>query len=144
MSACELCGKTVPLLNALVEGTQMQVCKNCAGFGQVLKTPISRAPVKKQTIEIVETVVEDSAKLIREAREKNGMTQKDFALKLTEKESLIQKIENGSLKPSLELARKLEKILKIKLVEIEKEEQESYEKNKSGPLTIGDLIKIKK
>lgn len=144
MTACELCGKTTPLLNAIVEGTQMQVCRDCASFGKILQKPVSRAPAKTQKQEIVETIVDEFAKLIREAREKSGVTQKDFALKLNEKESLVQKLENGAIRPSIELARKLEKLLKIKLVETEKDETEEYQSKKSGPLTIGDLIKIRK
>ena len=93
----------------------------------------------------VDRIVPDFAKLIRAAREKTGMNQAAFAQKLNEKESIIQKLESGAITPPVSLARKLEKTLRITLVTIEKDEQAPSERaKKSGPLTIGDLIKIKK
>jgi len=145
MAVCEMCGKEGEIICAIVEGTRLNVCPYCAKFGQVIKKPVFKPIVKtNDKEEVVETIVPDFAKLIHDAREKSGLTQKDFALKLNEKESFIHKLENGSMKPSIDLARKLEHALKIKLVVVEHEESVSVEKKASGPLTIGDLIKIKK
>jgi len=146
MPACEMCGKETSLFSAIIEGSQMRVCENCAKFGKVLRKPVSdlRVNVSVKKAEPVEALVENFGQIVRSAREKLGLTQKDFALKLTEKESVINKIESGSFSPPISLARKLEKILKIKLVEVEKEEEVSSESKRSGPMTIGDLIKIKK
>jgi len=147
MTACELCGKDTPLFIAVVEGSKLNVCINCGKFGKVLRMPPvavqKNAPVAEAS-EPVEVVVTDYALLIRTAREKSGMTQKDFARSLNEKESIIQKIENGVFVPPILMARKLEKLLKIKLVEVEKEDEVSKEKRASGPLTIGDILNVKK
>ena len=146
MAVCELCGKDTQLSAALVEGSELKVCSACGRFGKALQKPVARvakAPAQKAP-EAVEVVVADYAIRIRSAREKSGMTQKDFARFLNEKESMVQKLEAGSLVPPISLAKKLEKALKITLVEVEAEEKVESQKKGAGPLTIGDIINIKK
>jgi putative transcription factor len=151
MAVCEMCGKDTPLFSAIVEGSELNVCINCGKFGKMFRKPVARAVasvMKKESAEKasepVETVVTDFAVLIRSAREKAGLTQKDFARSLNEKESMVQKLENGAFVPPLALARKLEKLLKIKLVEFEQEGDVANEKRGSGPFTIGDILNVKK
>lgn len=143
MTVCEMCGKALPLFVAIVEGAEVQVCANCGKFGNVLRKPVAKAVPKKVIQEVIETVVEDYAERVRKAREKLGKTQKEFALMLTEKESVVQHIESGTMAPSIEMARKLEKLLKIQLVEQEKQEVVEKNSKPSGPLTIGDLLASK-
>ena len=141
---CELCGKHGQEVRALVEGTELTVCPTCARFGKILQKPVVKAPkVVAPKKEVLEVVVPEYAKLVREAREKSGMTQKEFARMLNEKESVLQKIENGTFVPPISMAKKLEKLLKIKLVTVEEEEKTTMQKTKSGTLTIGDIIKAK-
>lgn len=145
MTVCELCGKSGPLFSAIIEGSSLSVCSSCARHGKVVRKPVVRSvPKQLSKPEVVETVVDDYAQKIHGAREAMGLSQKDFAARINEKESFVQKLESGSLKPSIDLARKLERLLKIKLVDVEQEESVSSAQNKSGPLTIGDLIKLKK
>ena len=68
-----------------------------------------------------------------------GLKQEELARKINEKESLIHKLENELVEPSLKLAEKLEKFLKIKLIEIYSDENK-YVKNNDDKLTIGDLF----
>ena len=141
---CELCGKDEPLSKALVEGTMMAVCKVCGKFGKVLSAPaITQKKVQQQKAEPSLDVVEDFAQKIRDAREKSGQTQKEFAMKLNEKESLLSKLETGAVKPSIPLAQKLEKLLKIKLVDSQGEGVVENQRKTSGHLTIGDIIQDK-
>ena len=133
----------------MIEGSRLSVCDGCAKLGRVVGRPQpivrkTQTPAKLVVSEPVETIVTEFAKIIRTAREKKGMTQAEFAQKLNEKESVIQKLENGSITPPVSLARKLEKMLHITLVEFEKGEETQIEHAKTGTLTIGDLIKIKK
>ena len=95
--------------------------------------------------EIVDIIVSDYAKRIRQAREKLGLTQKDFAMKISEKESVLHKLETGAIEPSIETAKKLEKTLKIKLVEQREEENEVVQagKKEAEGFTIGDMLKKK-
>lgn len=143
---CELCGKEGNLVIALVEGIQMKVCPNCSKYGKILDEvkPIAKKEKKKiNEEEYVEGIVEDYAKLIKNKREELGLKQEELAKKINERESVIHKIENGSLEPSVKLAKKLERFLKIKLI---KEYSVKYKKigNESKLLTIGDLIGNKK
>lgn len=144
MAVCEMCGRNAALARALVEGTEMDVCAACGRHGQVLRRP--KAPQKRKPQakpETVEVVVGDCAQKIRRAREKRGVSQKDFARSLNEKESVIHKLENGSFRPSLSLARKLEKLLGVTLVEEETSAPVTTKQKGAGPLTIGDILKAK-
>ena len=89
-------------------------------------------------------VVDDFAEKIRIKREKLGLKQEDFAKKIGEKESVVHKLETGEFEPSLELAKKLEKVLNIKLIEEYEEEHKATTKATSIITTIGDLVKIRK
>lgn len=146
---CELCGKDTELFTAVVEGTPLKVCANCGKFGKVLRkvqpAAISRpAAVKREPVQ-VERVVSDYATRIKNAREKRNMTQIDFSKHINVKESLIHKMETGHFEPQIDIARKMEKILHISLVEIREEtaviSQEKEEK--SAGMTIGDIIRLK-
>ena len=143
MTVCEMCGASGPLVSAIVEGTPLNICAKCSPFGKVVRKPVVVSRPVRKAVEVVEVVVEDYAGLIRSAREKAGLTQMDFARLLNEKESVVQKLESGSFRPPIAMAKKLERLLKIRLVEVEREESSSVEKKSSGPLTIGDIIKLK-
>lgn len=93
--------------------------------------------------ENIELIVDNYASLVKEKREFMGLTQKDFAAKINEKESLVHKIEVGAFEPSLSLAKKLEKMLGIKLVEEHSEKLLAIKKRKDDGFTLGDFIKIK-
>jgi putative transcription factor len=147
MTVCELCGKDTELFRAKVEGSELNVCAACGKYGKILQKPVMHTAKSSQiqkAAEPSEVVVSDYAQRIRSAREKSGMTQKEFALKLNEKESIIHKLESDLFVPPIDLAKKLERLLRIKLVEIEEEEEAEAAKKSSGPLTIGDIINLKK
>lgn len=149
-----MCGKEAELFKAIVEGTELSVCKGCTRFGKVIR-PIKQnfqpKPRIEKQIEIVqkeeteEMVIEDYANTLKQQREKKGFTQQDLAKRLNEKESLLQKVESGHVKPSLRLAKKLQNFLKVKFIEEVKTNKHVISKKEaSGPLTIGDLITIKR
>lgn len=150
MSHCELCGKETALFKVAIEGTDMFVCSNCAKFGQIKERPKIPAPAAQKifpqakslepALEVTEVIVKDYAKKIRQAREKLGLNQEDFAKKINEKESLLQKMETGTFEPSLALARKLEKLLGLKLIEKFEEKKLSFAKESSEGMTLGDFI----
>ena len=141
---CDICGKNEILRKALVEGALLNVCAKCASFGVLLEDKKGEI---RETIynepEIIEILIPDFDYQVKTKREILGLSQKQLAFEINEKESVIHLIEVGKLKPSIDTARKLEKFLKIVLLA---REQENYDpkidfKNKS--LTIGDLIKLK-
>ena len=149
MANCELCGKIAPLVRARVEGTELNVCAACGGYGKVLHVLRSRELPKKirkkpSPPAIVESIVSEYSNRIRKAREKKGLTQEDFAKLVNEKVSVIKKLEHGEFEPSLDLAKKLEKLLHITLIEKREIEPAHTGKSKDEPLTIGDVLKFKK
>ncbi len=146
--ACEMCGKETELCKAIIEGTELSVCEKCGSFGKVIQRiqSFNNPSVKKkaQKTEVVEVLVESFAQKIKSAREKLSLTQKDFAKKINERESVLHKIETGHYKPPVETAKKYEKILNMQLVEtVTQDSAESLPKSKSAGLTIGDMLKIK-
>jgi len=167
---CEMCGETVRGAPKLVrvEGAELQVCSKCEKFGtevqQVrrmdLKIP-ARGSAAKPAITAAGAagqiwhkrdmfdfmggeVVEDYAARIKHARMEKGLTQKDLAMQMKEKEHLIKKIENAELIPEENVRKKLEKVLEISLIDAPAEAE--TEKKVPGILTptLGDLTIIRK
>ena len=138
----------------MVEDTELNVCSECAKFGKILKETRAVKPEEKKKKEekniplpeeeTIHVIRGDYAGIIRGAREKLGLNQEEFARKINEKKALLHKIETGDFKPSLVLARKLEKALNIRLIEEHKLEHEKTEKTRTEGFTIGDFINIKK
>lgn len=153
---CEMCGGKGPLSHARVEGVELDVCASCARFGKTVPRSLSEKEMKSRVqqemdkhlqkkYEAYEKLVEGYASKLKKAREKIGLKQEELAKRLNMKESHIQKMESGDVEPSLDEARKLEKFFRITLVETYKEEGGGLvSAEKSGPLTLGDMIKIKK
>jgi len=127
MTDCEICGKKAPKLTEItIDSANFKVCKACASFGPTIQRAAIAASPKlvSRTPYIVSpgpefTLDTDYPKIIKEARVKCNMSQEDLAKALSEKESVIHRLETGKLNPSLSLARKLERFLRIKLVELE-------------------------
>lgn len=142
---CELCGAKNAHRVAIVEGVKMVVCDRCVKTGNELhEKPIETAKgiVTKRRPEVEDAIVVGYAERIRRARQKAGMEQKELASKLNEKQSIISKVESGSMQPTIALARKIEKLLGIELVE-KSEPVEFKGEKESGGLTLGDVLKIK-
>ncbi|PIN81056.1 TIGR00270 family protein [Candidatus Woesearchaeota archaeon CG10_big_fil_rev_8_21_14_0_10_32_9] len=149
-----MCGREGQLFDADVEGSVLVVCTSCTKFGTVLRKHAEEKYVskyvetkkKEEESKPVNIIVSNYASLIKKSREKRGLKQDEFAKLLQEKESAIQHLESGKLEPSIVLAEKIEKQLKIKLIEVYREPviAESSTETTRGPLTIGDLIKFKK
>jgi len=147
-----MCGRDTILFKAVIEGTELKVCRECGRFGKI-KGSIREEPKEKkkkkeieeeEQPEIVQVIAPDYAQKVKSARESLGLKQEELARKLNEKESIIHKVETGHYEPNINLARKIEKFLRIKLVEEEKVEKEKGgKKSSSEALTIGDIIKLK-
>ena len=146
-----MCGKDEPLYKAMIESTELNVCRACAGHGKVLRQPVFQQKIKKkkkeeqiaaeEEKEIIEALVEGYPKKVKDARQRLGLKQEELAKKLNEKESIIQKIEVGSFKPSAKLAKKLERFLSIKIFEEVEVKKIESKKSSSEGFTLGDFIK---
>ena len=163
---CPICGSIIwgKGQRVLIEGAKITVCYNCAQHGTKMPEPstgkISRKihpPYKsnspqrrtytKNVIDNIE-IVPDFAKKIRTARDSLGINQEQFAQKLNEKPSLLRRIESGKVKPSLKLAKKIEKVYNIKLLQkgdsIDANIQGSKYMKKTSGTSLGDTAFIKK
>jgi len=148
MGSCELCGREDELAQVKIEGTTLQTCKECSGYGRVIK-PAQKAFVKQRNIsrppkrdKNTVVLVENIGERVRKAREIKGLTQRELATRMAQKESLIQKIENNQIEPSIELTKKLEQNLNIILQKEVEEETKRVQKKKQDEMTIGDIITI--
>jgi len=144
---CEMCGSDEKLVRADIEGVVLNVCGKCAKFGKVVgkvmdmpKQKIYKKAEKPVDKELVQVLSEDYAGRVSAARQRMGWTQKEFARIIKEKESLVQKIESNQFEPSINLARKLENHLRIKIVEQHEESHQKKFKAEKTKLTIGDMI----
>ncbi len=141
-----MCGKESYLVTADVEGVDLRVCNNCKKYGKVKTQNFSKPKRHFQRSEAPTfLIIKDYSQKIRQAREAKGMSQQDFAKFLNERESVIQKWESGHLKPRIGIAKKIGKILQIRLLEKEGEDKTELKKGKaSAELTLGDFIKVRK
>jgi uncharacterized protein (TIGR00270 family) len=140
---CELCGKHQETLNqTTIEGVSMKVCMSCKNLGK----PTPRVErMQKNNYEMpkeTRLIVKNYALLIKNARERQNLKHLDLAKELGEKESTLQQVESGKLKPTFKLAQKLERTFSIKLIEQYTEDFE-LKKSEKTEFTIGDMIKIK-
>ncbi len=139
---CEMCGRNVVQTSrARVEGTVLNVCPDCAKFGELLDPPpvtaSSRGDSPSRPTFVRATrpggtgrrleerdlytdigeleLAPDWFKRIRVAREAKAWTPEEFGKKLNEKKSVVLKIEAGGFHPPDALVRKIEQLLKIRL-----------------------------
>ncbi len=88
-------------------------------------------------------LVQDYAIRVKKARERLGLSQKELAIRVKESERTIRRIEAGTLRPTVDLAKRLERVLGIKLLEPVVEEGESYQTKSEEYLTLGDIAEIR-
>lgn len=165
---CEVCGRKIygKSYRVMIEGAKLTVCGKCAKLGtiiwdetkQKILMPSAKAPTRRLTLKtkrkkprqaVVESgleLVEDFDVKIRQARRKLGLSHKELGRKISEKVSVLKKIETGKMTPDNRLATKLEHTLKIKLLVQASEEKVPKAKIKSvsRELTLGDLIQLDK
>jgi putative transcription factor len=156
---CEICGAEIPGTpnRIVIDRSTLDVCKSCARFGKAEDkwTPVPRkvVPVERaftvkrpqsrdQFKDMVE-IVPEYGRVIREARERLGLTPDELASTIKEKAALIKKIERQELVPEDRVRKKLEKELNIKLTDQATEEKVKYHGGAKG-LTLGDIADIKR
>ena len=165
---CEICGKPVPENNpikAKIEGSVMVVCKECSKLGKIQKAPPKPKYVKQNNSnrkntnrkstnqrrvytrneEPTEELIEDFSNEIRKAREAKDWSREDLGKKINERVSVITRIETGKMTPDIKLTKKLEKTLKIKLLEkVDNVDLNQFINSSSGERTLGNIMKIKR
>lgn len=144
-SFCELCGRQVneSLKSVIIEGTVLRVCPRCSTRGKPyeprtpknIRNALPKGPTPSISSQITNqprvnlranprsriqltdntVLIHDFGRIIREARMKKGLSHEQLGLKMSEKASLLKKIETGALKPDELLAKKFERYLQVKL-----------------------------
>lgn len=162
-----MCGReTENPISSSIEGVNMKVCTICSKYG----TPVKKEPTKThkdrtinnafnkkrivhvKEMESTESIVDDYAERIRDSRQKKQWPQNALAIKLAEKESVIHSIETGKHEPNIALAKKIEKVLKIRLIESKKtdpdedvlKEFKRKPQKEQDEVTLGDIITFRK
>lgn len=164
---CEVCGRRmdgVPY-KAIIEGARLVVCRDCAVLGSMswelrnkpsahrssvrIRKP-ARIRAKKASrpqspVDTAFELVQDYGLRIKRAREERELTPEDLGRKINEKASVLKKLENQKMRPADNLARKLERALRIQLLAPATTAKVSP-KEVSGrampkPVTLGDLVK---
>lgn len=143
---CEICGKNEAECLIYIEGAQMNSCAGCARGGKIVyyfDAEGSITPLISQKARSEEEIVSGYGKLIKSAREKMRLSPEQLALKIAEKANYLEHVEKEISLPSLILARKLEKFLKIKLIEINTDAQPEIKPNRSKKeITLFDVAEI--
>lgn len=168
---CEMCGSQIrgKPKEVYIEGARLMICESC--FKRVTErqknintnsqtvSPKLQKPLVKQNTKAVEKkpisekrvtpkieleIIDDYPEIIKKAREKLGWSTQALANRVMESENVIKRIEQGKLRPTIELAKKLEKVLGIKLLQpVSQDDEEVLVANESAEVTLGDLANIK-
>ncbi|MCW4013324.1 MAG: multiprotein bridging factor aMBF1 [Candidatus Bathyarchaeota archaeon] len=158
---CEVCGREIhgqPYYR-VIEGGKLTVCGQCSKFstqewdprapqarkGQTRRRSAQPKPRRRSDIEAAESLelVDGYGMIIKKARQKKGLSVEDFAKQISEKESVVKKLEKENMNPPLNLVRKVQRELGINILEEAETATGTVLTRPMGPRTLGDLIKIK-
>jgi len=160
---CEVCGREIigKPHYVIIEGAKLVTCGECAKLGSgewspkpsvsspVVKIRAPRIPRRKATVKNIDihedvTVIENFGSLVRNARQKMGLSQEDLGRKIGEKTSVIKKIEVEKIVPHEKIARKLEHALGIKLlVPVVEPEVPASLRPTRREVTLGEIVQLK-
>ncbi len=173
---CEICGGTFvgkPIIIDL-DGYKAVVCPSCARkirgrrlnkeeskvhLREPKQAPLKRKISKKQPKGIplprrrpkIEEVdyIEGYGSIIRETREELGLTIEQVAAALNIKSSLLRNIEAGKVVPPYGIARNIEKLLEVNIIQrnlgrSSRAVSENGPPVASRPITLGEAIEVKK
>ncbi len=160
---CEMCGKEVPVTKPVfIERSKLNVCPNCAKFGDDYRAPQTRGGTSGPSAQVIEQrlqkreqrmqtkdvyrgtetveLIDDYGGAIRKARLAKGMDLDQFAASILEKKGILAKIEANDLIPDDKMVKKLEKALDIKLTETVSSGGR-IGGGQSAKMSLGDFIK---
>ncbi|MEM0340521.1 MAG: multiprotein bridging factor aMBF1 [Acidilobaceae archaeon] len=162
-SVCEVCGKVVErVVKATVDDAELSLCPLCLSKlgkrAKVIEEETRRTLAQKksqqsqtkrqtsvrtsQSIEILD-LVEGYGDVIRKGREKKGWTQEVLAQKLRVSVDVVRKIESEKYKPPIDLAKRIEKLLGVRLLTSTEEEPLGEVPNLRGT-TLGEVVVVRR
>jgi putative transcription factor len=162
---CEVCGRKIIGLpyRSMIEGAKMLVCSNCSKLGSVyletkteprlkkvarrLPTPV-HIPRRQPSLSDTESLelANDFGSKVRQAREKLGLSHEELGKKISEKVSVLRKIESGKMTPDNVLTEKLQHSLRIQLlvpISEPKVPSQALATRLTSP-TLADIAQVKK
>lgn len=123
MVTCEVCGNEIrSSINSVeIDGAILTVCSNCSRLGRPLRSIASKRAnldlsSAKEELDTEYEIDPDYNIIVRQARERLGLSQEALGRMINVKPSVISNIEKKRLKPDIVLARKLMHHLKVNLL----------------------------
>lgn len=141
---CEMCGREISNpVKARIEGTVLSVCNNCSQLGEKMEYR-TEVPDRKKIRLDTKSINPEFTKILKSARKYSRLSVEQLAEKIGEKSAVVERVEKG-MRPTDELAKKLEKALNVKLFGIEEISIEKTKKRDNSQ-ALGEIavIKIKK
>ena len=126
--SCEVCGSPIrgPPNRVEIDGAIMTTCANCARMGhpvggrprpgRVNPAQLALKAFSQRPAEPEYELNTDYHTMVRQAREKMGISQEELGRIINEKLSVIRMIEAGRLRPDVIVTRKLMHHLKLNLL----------------------------
>ena len=155
MGSCELCGKSsVSTIKIDLAGSVMQACGSCQRMGKPVKggssnfsSETSSHTFRRKTKEIQNlAVVSNYSSILNSTLAKKGLNIQQLARAKNIKENNLNKYFSGKIQPDVDVARKLEDLLGIKILEeVEDVNPEDYmsedeDDSSSSGQSLGDLL----
>jgi putative transcription factor len=155
---CELCGKEIlgKSKRVVVEGAELETCAACGGLGTEVRSHqtfvgsaniVAAARTRTRYRDIYRQMEgeldPDFDDVVKNARERAGITQEQLAAKIMEKALVIKKIERKELTPDDKLRKKLERALNVNLL-IDVAREKAQRGKSSGNLTLGDVAVVRR
>ena len=158
---CEVCGKEIfgKAYKGVIDGARLFICSECAQFSTAtwrLSKTLRRTTPEYQTSRLSTIrrnissrfteeldLVGDFGLRIRKGRMKLKLSHEDLSRKIGAKVSILRKLETKKMVPTQALAERLERFLKIKILQ---SLSGTYNNNVKGvvqkpsKLTFGDVI----
>lgn len=119
---CEICGRESQRLSPIApDGSRLMACEKCFQPNAITQpnkeTKKRHEKPRHSILEIEDALTKNYGQIIRVARQKKGLTIEELAKTIFEKASFLHRVESQTAEPTIELVKKLEKALGIKLVE---------------------------
>ena len=122
---CEICGnKIIDIRTIRIDTGILRVCNSCSRLGKQMSSNLNSNKSrivrdKKNSLDNFaydDELVVNYGNIIRQSREKKGLSHEALGLQINEKASILKKLESQKLQPPDQLTKKLERFLNVKLL----------------------------
>ena len=145
---CEMCGENEAEYLVSVEGAKLNLCRDCADAGNIIRTlfnPLRKAEDTSSAPKAELEIIEGYGAIIAGARKRLGLPMEVLAERINEKLSFLERVEHEKTLPDEKVAHKLEKELGIKLLQGATQTSGSFTSDRQGKgMTLGDILEVQK